>query len=232
MNAPQRQRRAALFDLDGTLLDTAPDMAAALNSLRAEESLAALDFAEIRCQVSHGSNAVVRLGFPDAAGEEFEALRVRFLAIYRLDLASRTRAFPGFETTLTALESAGIPWGVVTNKPGWLTDPLLAALGLAGRAGCVVSGDSLPERKPHPRPLLVAAGLLGIDPAECIYVGDARRDIDAALAAGMLPLGARFGYLGPADDPASWPAAAWLDDPRELLPWFGLAADSGLTGHG
>ena len=216
--------RAALFDLDGTLLDTAPDMALALEQLCGEEQRITPAFQAIRAQVSHGSSGVLKLAFPDVDAATFERLRARFLNIYRQCLATHTCLFPGFDATLSALERAGIPWGVVTNKPGWLTDPILESVGLQRRAGCVLSGDSLPERKPHPRPLLVAAALLAVPAAECLYFGDAQRDIMAANAAGMVALGARFGYHGPDDDPDSWQARAWLNGPMELLPWVGLAS--------
>jgi len=224
MSAAGPRFRAVLLDLDGTLLDTAPDMAGALNALRQEESLPPLDYAPVRAQVSHGSLAVVRLGFPGAEAGEFERLRQRFLAIYATRLARETRLFPGFDVVLDALERHGIHWGIVTNKPGFLTEPLLAALGLLDRAACVLSGDSLPERKPHPMPLLVAAERAGVRPTDCIFVGDALRDIQAARAAGMLPLIARFGYLGPEDDPDSWQAAGSIDAPDELLGWLLPAA--------
>lgn len=214
--------RAALFDLDGTLLDTAPDMALALERLCREEARTMPAFGAVRAQVSHGSNGVVRLAFPDVDEASFERLRARFLQLYRQCLATDTCLFPGFDTTLRALETAGIPWGVVTNKPGWLTDPILMAMGLQQRAGCVVAGDSLPERKPHPRPLLVAAALLAVPAAECLYLGDAQRDIEAANAAGMVALGARFGYHGPSDQPDTWQARAWIDGPSDVLPWLGL----------
>jgi N-acetyl-D-muramate 6-phosphate phosphatase len=216
--------RAALFDLDGTLLDTAPDMAAALNLLRLEMALAPLPFALIRPQVSNGAIAMVRTAFPEAAGDEFERLRRRFLDIYSANLAVHTRLFPGFEAVLQRLEECAIPWGVVTNKAAWLTEPLLLALGLRHRAGCVLSGDTLPERKPHPRPLLVAAEQLGRAPAECVYLGDALRDVQAANGAGMCALGAQFGYLDPLDEPHGWPVAGWLAVPQDLLPWLDLAA--------
>ena len=141
---------AVLFDLDGTLLDTAQDMAGALNDLRAEHGVIPLPFATLRSQVSHGAAALVRAGFEQVQGAEFEALRQRFLELYAGRLATHTRLFPGGEWLLAQLEAAGLPWGVVTNKPGFLTKPLLLALGLAERAAWVVSGDSLPERKPHP----------------------------------------------------------------------------------
>jgi phosphoglycolate phosphatase len=218
-----RPLRGALFDLDGTLLDTAPDIANAMNRLLREESRAELPFEQLRAQVSHGSAAVLKLGFADADTERFHALQARLLNLYRQRIAEHTRPFAGFDVTLQALDAASIPWGVVTNKPGWLTDPLLQALGLLQRASCVVAGDSLAERKPHPRPLLVAAALIDRLPEECVYVGDAQRDIDAARAAGMLALGARFGYLGPADQPELWQATAWLEQPTDLLSWFDLS---------
>jgi N-acetyl-D-muramate 6-phosphate phosphatase len=216
---PLHQARGVLFDMDGTLLDTAPDMANALNRLRAEAGLVPLAFAGIRPHVSHGSNAVVKHGFPDVDATRFEQLRLRFLELYADGLAVETRLFAGFEPVLERLEAQQIPWGIVTNKPGFLSEPLLAALQLRARAACVLSGDSLPERKPHPRPLLVAAEALGVAPALCVYVGDAERDIRAALSAGMIALGASFGYLGPDDAPATWGAAAWLAAPGELLAW-------------
>lgn len=215
---------AVLFDLDGTLIDTAPDMIAALNDLRAEEGLDALPYELARTQVSHGSSGLVSLAFPAAAGSDFEILRSRFLALYNGQLARETRLFAGCDLVLAAIEARQIPWGIVTNKPGYLTTPLLEALSLGGRASCVVSGDTLRERKPHPAPLLHAAGLLGVAPAECLYIGDAERDIRSARAAGMTVLLANYGYLGPADDPASWAADGRIDTPLELLGWLGQRA--------
>ncbi len=160
-----REASALLLDLDGTLLDTAPDMGGALNLLRAEHGLEPLPAATIRPVVSHGAMRLVALGFPEAAGDDFETLRLRFLDLYAANLAVGTRLFPGFDAVLDRLEAQGLPWGIVTNKPGWLTDPLLAALGLDRRAACAVSGDTLAERKPHPLPLLHAAGtvFLGVN---------------------------------------------------------------------
>jgi phosphoglycolate phosphatase len=222
--------RAALFDLDGTLLDTAPDLAAALNVLLAEEQRAALPLAEVRPQVSAGAIAVVRAGFPevDVGSAEFVRLRQRFLVHYRDTLTVHTRLFPGFEAVLRTLEAHSLPWGVITNKAAWLTEPLLDALGLRVRAACVLSGDSLPVRKPHPQPLLAAAGQIGVPPGDCVYLGDALRDVQAARAAGMVPLGARYGYLNAAEQPDSWPVAGWLEEPAELLPWLELAPQQAL----
>jgi phosphoglycolate phosphatase len=211
---------AVLFDLDGTLLDTAPDMAAALNTLRAEEGSAELPFTHVRSHVSHGGAALVRLGFPEARDAEFERLRSRLLKLYRADIPRATRLFDGLAGVLEELESQHVPWGVVTNKPGWLTEPLLAALGLATRAGCVVSGDTVAQRKPHPLPLLHAARLIGLEPLRCLYVGDAERDVRAGKAAGMRTLIARYGYLGPDDQPRAWHADGMVDAPGEILTWM------------
>ncbi len=224
--------RAALFDLDGTLLDTAPDMAAALNLLRSEMSAAPLPFELVRPQVSNGAIAMIRTAFPQAAGAEFERLRVRFLDIYRANLAVHTQLFPGFASVLQRLEECRLPWGVVTNKAAWLTEPLLQALGLRQRAGCVLSGDTLPERKPHPRPLLVAAERLGVAAVDCVYVGDALRDVQAANGAGMCALGAEFGYLNPLDEPHRWPVAGWLSAPADLLPWLDLSSAASAAAPG
>jgi phosphoglycolate phosphatase len=214
---------ALLLDLDGTLLDTAPDMGGALNRLRAEHDLEPIDSPVIRPVVSHGAARLVALGFPQAAGEEFERLRLRFLEIYSQHLAIGTRLFPGVGTLLDELERRGLPWGIVTNKPAWLTDPLLASLDLDRRAACVVSGDTVAERKPHPLPLLHAAGLIGIAPARCVYAGDAQRDIQAGRAAGMTTVVAAYGYLSAADDPASWGASGIVAGPLDLLDWLGDA---------
>jgi phosphoglycolate phosphatase len=219
---PAGTPRGVLLDLDGTLLDTAPDMADALNRLRAAEGLESLPFERIRPHVSHGALRLIRVGFGEPEPERFELLRGRYLDIYRQGLANRTRLFDGFDAVLTALERSGIPWGVVTNKPGWLTVPLLEQLGLASRSACIVAGDTLPERKPHPLPLLHAAGLIGLPPRACLYLGDAERDVQAARNAGMIPLVAGFGYLDEGEDPAAWHPDGILSRPAELLAWLGL----------
>ncbi len=210
-----------LFDLDGTLLDTAPDLAYALNRVLEEQGRAALAFAAIRPVVSHGAMALIRLGFGLEPEEpEFEPLRQRLLAIYRDNLARETRPFPGMQELLEQLETQGLRWGVVTNKPAWLTDPLLAALGLFERAACVVSGDTLPERKPHPAPMLHACRLAGSAPEACLYIGDAERDVAAGRAAGMGTLVARFGYIDKVDKPELWGADGLIDAPAEVLNWL------------
>jgi len=209
-----------LFDLDGTLLDTAPDMAHALNLLRAEHGESTIPFGQIRPHVSHGALALVRLGFPQADEAQVAVLRSRFLELYDANLAAQTALFPGFEEVLQQLEARNLRWGVVTNKPGFLTEPLLAQLRLAERAGCIVSGDTLAQRKPHPAPLLHAARRLGVEPADCVYVGDAERDVRAAHAAGMRAIIALFGYLGEQDQPHGWNADAMIEQPGELIGWL------------
>ena len=219
---------ALLLDLDGTLLDTAPDMGGALNLLRAEHGLDPLPAATIRPAVSHGAMRLVKLGFPEAEGDAFESLRLRFLELYAANLAIGTRLFPGFDLVLDALEGSGLPWGIVTNKPGWLTAPLLAALGLDGRAACAVSGDTVAERKPHPLPLLHAAQLVDVDPTACVYVGDAERDIQAGRAAGMTTVVAAYGYLSDDEDPLQWQPHGVVHAPEELLHWVGCGTHSSL----
>jgi phosphoglycolate phosphatase len=216
-----RRYSSVLFDLDGTLLDTAPDLAHALNLVRAEEGLEALPYERIRPQVSNGARALVLLGFGgDERHPRFEIRRQRLLASYRDNLCRETRLFAGMESVLTTIERTGGRWGVVTNKPGWLTEPLLAQLGLLARAACVVSGDTVARRKPHPDPLLHAAQLAATAPANCVYIGDARRDAEAARAAGMGMLAAAFGYIEPTEDPAEWGADAIIATPAQILDWI------------
>ena len=212
--------RCVLFDLDGTLLDTAPDMVAALNALRLEHGAPPLPYERVRGAVSHGAAQIVKTGFPDAAGEIFEGLRARYLQIYAGALAVHTRLFPGMQQVLNHLESAALSAGIVTNKPGWLTTPLLEQMNLTARFVCVVSGDSLAERKPHPLPLLHAAQLAGVTPQECVYVGDALRDIQAAHAAHMPALIADYGYLLPDEDSSTWGGDAHLKQPLDILAWL------------
>lgn len=211
---------AVLFDLDGTLLDTAPDMVGALDELRHENGLGPLPFEEARASVSHGSGRLVRLGFPDADVERLAALQRRFLEIYAAALSARTRLFPGMDAVLAELAARRIALGIVTNKPGWLTEPLLKQLGLREQFACVISGDSLSERKPHPMPMLQAAKLAGAAPATCLYVGDAERDVQAARAAGMCSLVATYGYLAKGEDWRAWGGDGAIAAPEDLLGWL------------
>ena len=212
--------RAVLFDMDGTLLDTAPDMVSALNPLRAEEALPPMAYEAVRSAVSHGAVRVVSTGFPDASAEKSSALQRRFLEIYRGSLSRGTRLFPGMGEVLDSLADRRLKAGIVTNKAGWLTEPLLEEMGLRERFDCVVSGDTLAERKPHPLPLLHAAKLVGVAPGECIYVGDAERDVQAAHAAGMAALVANYGYLRADEDSRAWGGDGYLQRPLDLLSWL------------
>jgi N-acetyl-D-muramate 6-phosphate phosphatase len=208
--------RAVLFDLDGTLLDTAPDMAGALNQLRGEENLGPLPFEEVRRLVSHGATALVRLAFTTVDENRFTMLRQRFLEIYRGRLSLETQLYEWIPEALRSLETHGIAWGIVTNKPGWLTEPLLDQFALRRRARVVVCGDTLAERKPHPAPLLYAAEKLGVTPARCIYIGDAERDVLAAQSAGMKAFVALYGYIPANERPHEWPASGWLESPQAM----------------
>ncbi len=211
---------AVLFDLDGTLLDTAPDMIGALNSLRLESGLAPLPFEEVRPSVSHGSSRLVRVAFPDADPQHFALLQRRFLELYGARLSAETRLFDGMDRVLTELSRRDLVVGIVTNKPARLTDALLEELRLRERFACVVSGDTLSERKPHPLPMLHAAKLAGALPEACIYVGDAERDVQAAHAAGMRALVATYGYLGAGEDWRAWGGDGSIAEPLQLPAWL------------
>ena len=217
--------RGILFDLDGTLADTAPDMVAALNMLRRENSLTDLDFVEVRNHVSHGSSAMIRIGFGDMLpASRFEELRTRFLDIYATALAVKTRLFPGMTEALSTLEARGIIWGIVTNKPGFLSTPLIEALDLNTRTACLISGDLLPQRKPDPAPLRYAAKCIALEPESCCYVGDAERDIEAGRAAGMRTLIAGWGYIDNLQQTEKWGANGKLYSPHELIDWLDAEA--------
>lgn len=209
-----------LFDLDGTLIDTAPDMGGALNRLRGEEGLPPLSAETIRPHVSHGALALLRLGFGELEDVRRDELRQRFLGLYRADLALDSRPFDGIHSLLDDIESRGLRWGVVTNKPGWLTDPLLDELGLAERAACVVSGDTVENKKPHPQPMFHACDLAGLQADTCIYVGDALRDIEAGNAAGMTTIVASYGYIDAGEQPADWGAHGVIEHPEQLIGWL------------
>lgn len=212
---------AILFDLDGTLVDTAPDLARALNAVRGDDGLEPIPLAAIRPYVSHGSYALIRLGFDyGEKSAEFESRRQRLLDFYHRNVACESRLFDGMEAVLGCIEASARPWGIVTNKPGWLTTPLVQALELERRAACVISGDSTASAKPHPQPLLAAAQQIGVAPARCLYVGDAERDVAAAVAAGMPVLIALYGYIGADDDPHSWGGAGMLQRPQDLTDWL------------
>lgn len=209
-----------LFDLDGTLVDTAPDMGYALNALLGEQGREPLAAEVIRPWVSHGSRGLIFLGFGETPGGPlFEEYKARFLELYERHLCVDSRVFEGMDRVIDDLDNRGVPWGIVTNKPDYLTQPLLKALDLSDRTRCVVSGDTVAERKPHPEPLLYACRRLGRDPGTCVYVGDAQRDVEAGTRAGMSTLVALFGYLGDNDRPAEWGATGLVREPAEIIDW-------------
>ncbi len=210
-----------LFDLDGTLLDTAPDLAFALNTVLVEQKREPLPFEQIRPWVSFGGMIMIKNGFQLTDDDPIpESLRQRFLTIYADHLTDQTCLFPGMAKVLETLEARGIQWGVVTNKAAWLTDPLLQQLNLTSRSVCNISGDTLPQRKPHPAPLLHACQLAHSTPETCIYMGDAQRDIEAGQRAGMRTLVALYGYIGAQEKPAQWGASGLIQKPLDLLSWL------------
>lgn len=210
-----------LFDLDGTLIDTAPDMAAALNRLLIAENREPLPFNQIRPVVSKGSLALVQLAFGNKLSEtRLRELQQSFLNFYSEDICIESRLFDGLGKLLDELDDNAIRWGVITNKPAWLTEPLLKQLDLFERSGCVVSGDTLPLRKPHPDPLLHACKLIQRSPDECIYIGDDERDVIAGNAAGMFTLIAAYGYIGDGESPETWGADHIIDSVTTLRTWL------------
>lgn len=210
-----------LFDLDGTLVDTGPDLAWALNAMLQRHGRAPLDYAAIRPVASHGTPGLLGLGFgltPDAP--EFASLRQEYLALYEQTGYARSLLFKGLAETLAWLESHGRPWGVVTNKPARFTGPLMAALSLDTRAACIVSGDSATAPKPDPAPMRMACELAGIAPQHCLYVGDAARDVEAAHAVAMPCAIAAWGYIGHDDQPDKWGAELSFATPLALLAYL------------
>ncbi|MEW6707929.1 MAG: HAD-IA family hydrolase [Pseudomonadota bacterium] len=219
-----RDLRALLFDLDGTLIDSAPDLAAAANWLRGQHGLDELPYEALRPMVGAGARGMVGAAFGIGPGEPgFEALRDRFLARYAEVLLERTALFGDMAPLLQALEAQRLPWGVVTNKASRFTEPVLRGLGLDRRAAVVICGDTTPHSKPHPEPLLEAARRLGVEPGACAYVGDDLRDMQAGRAAGMVTLAAGWGYLGQGSALHEWGADVILESPTALLKWLGLA---------
>jgi len=217
-----------LFDLDGTLVDTAPDLVAVLNTVLREAGRPPMSYAIARNEVSNGAIGLLKLGFglgPDAP--ELEPLRSRLLDVYMDNVCIHSRLFIDLQTFLGSADFDG-RWGIVTNKPQALTEPLLEQLGIAELPACVISGDSLPQRKPDPAQLLLAAQQLGLAPDQCVYVGDARRDIEAGQAAGMPTVAAAYGYIRAQEDPRLWGADTLIRHPQGLGEALSQLRERGL----
>jgi 2-phosphoglycolate phosphatase len=216
--------RALLFDLDGTLIDSAPDLAGTGNDMRAARGLPLLPYAALRPLVGTGARGMVgaSLGVgPDAP--EFAALRDEFLSRYEQRMTQLTHVFPLVQVLLQRLEARAMPWGIMTNKNTRFAAPLGQALGLGERAAALVCGDTTPHAKPHPEPLLEAARRMGVEPAECVYVGDDLRDMQAGRAAGMCAVAAAWGYLGDGEPITQWGADFIIESPDQLLNVLGMA---------
>lgn len=210
-----------LFDLDGTLVDTAHDLAYALNLQRERHGMVALPLDVIRPYASHGSRGLLAVGFGLVPEDEsFDSMREEYLALYDQVLTRQPVLFNGVAELLATLEAKTIPWGVVTNKPRRFTQPLLANIGLLDRAACVVSGDDAQRPKPYPDTLFLACEQAGFNPQNCWYVGDAERDIQAGKAAGMQTVVALYGYLDAEDKPQEWGADIFVNSPLELLEFI------------
>ncbi|MFN9489384.1 MAG: HAD family hydrolase [Betaproteobacteria bacterium] len=210
---------AVLFDLDGTFADTAPDLGAAVNRMRADRGLSPVPLSETRRVTSLGARGLLGAGFgigPDHP--DYPAMREEFLDLYRRNLCIHSTPFPGMAELVDRLEAAGLCWGIVTNKSEQLALPLLQQLGYAERAGCLIGGDTTAHMKPHPAPLLAGAAAIGVPPARCAYVGDDERDIIAGRAAGMTTIAVRFGYLN-GSKPEDWGADHVVDTALDI---FGL----------
>ena len=207
---------AVLFDLDGTLVDTAPDMVGALQGLQRDKGYPPVSYDLGRSHVSNGALGLLRIGFPDTDQAFRDRLLCEFIERYKENLCAKSRVFDRIDSLLDQLDLANLPWGVVTNKPAHLTEPLMDSLQLTDRCACIVSGDTLNTRKPDPAPMLYACELARVRPGSAVYIGDAARDIEAGKAAGMATIAAAYGYILDEDDPALWNADVVVANTQEL----------------
>jgi phosphoglycolate phosphatase len=213
-----------LFDLDGTLIDSAPDLGAAADQMRVQRGMSSLPLEAYRPLCGTGARGMLQVAFaigPDHA--DFETMREEFFANYERCMTQRTYAFDGVHELIDALLARGLSWGVVTNKSQRFSMPLTSGMPLFASAGAIVSGDTTPHAKPHPAPLLEAARRIGLEPERCVYVGDDERDIIAGHAAGMRTVAATYGYLGSRSDVTDWNAHAHINSPLALLQLLGSA---------
>ena len=210
--------QAVLFDLDGTLIDSAPDLGAAVDKMRVDRGLSSFPLEHYRHMAGAGARGMLGIAFGMTPEHpDFEAMKEEFFVNYENCMTERTRIFEGVHDMIAALVSQGLPWGVVTNKSSRFTDPLTSAMPLFATAGAIVSGNTTPHAKPHPEPLYEAARRLSVDPLRCVYVGDDERDIVAGRAAGMPTVAETYGYLGAKTDVTAWGADACIDRPLTLL---------------
>jgi 2-phosphoglycolate phosphatase len=217
--------QAVFFDLDGTLADTAEDLAAPVNAMRAERGLEPMPVAQLRPYASMGARGLILRGLGvEREAPEFEALRIDFLQRYEQAMCVRTRLFDGMAQVLDALDDAGMRWGVVSNKVERYVRPIMENLGVLARSAAAVGGDTTAFAKPHPAPLLHAARLAAVDPRRCVYIGDDLRDVEAGRAAGMATVAAAYGFCGEASPPHSWGADALIERPIELISVLALTA--------
>ncbi len=227
---PARELSAVLFDLDGTLIDSAPDLLAALDRARARLGLPGGDHAALRHHASRGAAGILAAGLAERPGLDLEPIKQQFLDDYAADLWCRTRPFPGIEQLLGRLVKAGKPLGIVTNKISRFADPVLEHAGWESRFACLVTGDRVKRPKPDPEPVFAACRALDVAPANVLFVGDDRRDVEAGLAAGTMTAVAAWGYIEPGENPGNWGADLLVRSPEEL--WAALRLESGTESEG
>lgn len=209
-----------LFDLDGTLVDTAPDLIACLNKALTQHGFSTVSSAKIKPFISYGAAAMISMSIKDAEQHKQEQVLETMLECYQQNTAKHSTFFSGMNETLDTIESLGLKWGIVTNKRERFTNPLVTALNLNDRAACVISGDTTANSKPHPEPMLTACAQAEVKPEECVYIGDAAHDIDAGKNANMKTLAAIYGYLKPDDKPNTWGADSLIESPEQLTSWI------------
>jgi len=218
----QRAFRGALFDLDGTLVDSAPDLVGTLNDMRCDRGLAVMPYRQLRSHATRGALGLLGVGFSELSAADREEMRVEFIERYRERLWRDSAPFAGIESVLDRLISAGVRLGIVTNKIESLARPLVEQAGWHHIFGTIIGGDSTPRSKPDPGPVLTACSALGLSPAECIFVGDDQRDVQAGKAAGTATIAVNWGYIEPADQPTAWGADHVVDQVEQLTHFFDL----------
>jgi 2-phosphoglycolate phosphatase len=212
---------AVLFDLDGTLLDTAPDLASALNATLTKRSLDMLDYPLIRPYVSYGADGLIKLAYGDQlTAEQHQQVKQELISYYQGNIAEQTQLFNSLNTGLEHLEDHNIKWGIVTNKPEYLTTPLLKALQLYERSSCIVCGDEVKQTKPHPESIYMACELISVSPENVVYIGDAERDIQAGNSAGSKTIACEYGYIPDTENIQTWQADAIVEHPQHLSTWL------------